>query len=322
MTMAVKGMLGMVLRFILGVKARLPLLSAAEQTKLSWARAIRSYNEIPELYRSSFEALVGDTGKFPYAVLTPSYAGFIERAKEKLVCYLDAKVYVLEEVGGMLSSTCYPVEDISYIETGKALLQSWVKIRGTAGSGRLTTSEFKFNTVTEQLFTPMLERIRPAANRSREIDPWLERAKFDYLSSLNLKLMNYARRSVMSDEEVVYLILQPEIRAEVVRLFGHSFFRTRCSPHLSILTDRELILIQDGTGKPWGGDLKYGGVWNYIPLNKITSISLTGRQDDLLTLSIHLPGDDGLDCLFSVSNRPEIDRLLSRFEAISKERFV
>lgn len=71
-----KGILRSVGRFIAGIKESLPLLAADEQTRLSWLKVIRSYAEVPDVYRSSFAALVGDS-PFPYTVLTPSYAGFM-----------------------------------------------------------------------------------------------------------------------------------------------------------------------------------------------------------------------------------------------------
>lgn len=309
-----KGILRSVGSLIAGIKESLPVVTADEQTRLSWLKVVSSYAETPELYRSSFAALVGDS-QFPYTVLTPSYAGFINREIEKLVCYLDGKVYIWQEVTGVLSCTCYAVKDISHVEVGKALLQAWVKISGLADNGRPSTTEFKFNTVTENLFAPIVNTIRLAPACAPEIDPDLERSKFNFLNRTNLKLMNYARRSLLRDEKVERIILQPEIRNEVLRLFGASFFRTGCLAHLSILTDRELILIQDGTGKRWwGGDIRYGGVWHYIPLDKITAISLTGPEDELLTMAIRLPEGDCLTSLFSVSNRQEVDKFLSQLE--------
>jgi hypothetical protein len=301
---------------VAGIEPKLPLLTAVEQTKLSWAKAIETYDEVPEVYRGLFETLVGDASRFPYAVLTPSYAGFITRAKEKLVCCLDGKIYVLEEARGDLVSTCYSIGDISYVEVGSVLLQSWIKICGLTSGGVLTSSEFKFNSVTEHLFAPIVERIRPAADCSEGINLSRERSKFNYLRRSNHKLMSYAKRSLLPREQGVHFILQPEVRVEVLRLLGNSFFRTLCIPHLSILTDRELILIQDGDGKRWDGSAKYGGVRSYIPIDKITSISTADARNDLLTMSIHLPGDDGIESMFSVSNRGEVDTLLSRFEAI------
>ena len=109
-------------RFIAGIKESSPLLTAEEQTGLSWLKVIKSYDEVPDIYRNSFAALVGDN-RFPYTVLTPSYAGFINGENEKLVCCLDGKIYILEEVTGILSWTSYAIKDVSYVEVGKALLQ-------------------------------------------------------------------------------------------------------------------------------------------------------------------------------------------------------
>jgi len=329
MSIAGKGILETMWDFVVGKKPKLPLLTAAEQTMLSWAKAIKSYDEVPEVYRGSFGALVGDASRFPYAVLTPSYAGFITRAKEKLVCCMDGKIYVLEETRGDLACTCYCIGDISYVEVGSVLLQSWVKIHGLTSGSVLTSSEFKFNTVTDYLFKPIVESIRLAAGCSREVDSIVERSKFNYLRHSNHKLMSYSKHSLMPGEAVLHFVLQPEIRVELLRLLGSSFFRTLCTSHINILTDKELILIQDGVGKRWGGSARYGGakhgggvtyggVWHYVPLGKITSISLAGTENGMLTMSIHLPGDDSIETLYSVSNRGEVDELLSRFEAIAE----
>jgi hypothetical protein len=57
----------MVWERVAGIKPNLPLLTAAEQTTLSWATAIKTYDEVPEVYRGFFETLVGDASRFPYA---------------------------------------------------------------------------------------------------------------------------------------------------------------------------------------------------------------------------------------------------------------
>ena len=310
-----KGILRSVGRLIASVKESLPLLAADEQTRLSWLDVIRSYDEVPDIFRSSFEGLLSHS-QFPYTVLTPSYAGFMNRENQKLVCCLDDKVCILEEITDTLTCTCYAVKDISYVEVGKALLQAWVKISGVADSGLPTTAEFKFNTVTEHLFAPVVTKIRSATDSSQGIEPSIEQSKFNFLTQENLKLMNYARRSILPDEKVEYIILQPEIREEVLRLFGNSLFRTVYRSHLSILTNRELILIQEGTGKRWGEDVRYGGVFHYISLDKITSIALSEPENELLTMSVQLPNGDCIDSVFSVSNRQEVDRFLTHFGAI------
>jgi hypothetical protein len=304
--------------FFTGIDANLPFLSAEEQTKLSWARAIKSLDEIPESYRSSFKTISGNETSFPYSVLIPSSAGFFIRSEEKLVFCMDNNIYVLEGAGNDLTTTCYPVEKISYIQAGVALLQSWIKIRGTTSSGVIASTEFTYNTVTEHLLRPIVEQARPMTDSTEDIDQSRERSKFNFLKQLNYKLMNYGKRSLLPGEEVIQVILQPEIRAEMLKLLGISFFKTLCPSHIIILSHKELIMIQDGTGDRWGRSIRHGGIWNYIPLTGIASISTQGTQNDLLTLSIHLPGDEGIDSIYSISNRQQVEILLRRVEAIQK----
>jgi hypothetical protein len=292
-----------------------PLLTADEQTRLSWARTAESYDRVPEIYKDFFKTLLSSTSMFPYVVLMPTFEGFIRRENEKLIFSLDSKIYVLERIRDKLGSTCYPLEDISYIEAGAILLDSWIKISGVASDGVLTSCTLRFNTVTDYLFTPILDKIRPASTPG-VTDPSSERAKFDYLVHLNFKFMNYAKRSLVLGEKVIHTVLQPEIRTNLLTLFGRHLFRTISTAHLSILTDKELIMIRDEKGRGWSDDTRYGGIWNYIPLGKISSASLTLKKDNLLVFSICLPQDDHIDSLFSVSNRPEVELVLNQFETL------
>ena len=64
---------------------------------------------------------------------------------------------------------------------------------------------------------------------------------------------------------------------------------------------------------------KYGATWDYIPLNKITTLSLSAKDDDLLALSIQLPENERLEYLFQVSMKKEVDQLLDRFKGLKSE---
>jgi hypothetical protein len=78
-----------------------------------------------------------------------------------------------------------------------------------------------------------------------------------------------------------------------------------------------LILIRDEEQSQWSRDARYGGARRYIPLNKITSVSLTRKEHDLLALSIYLSGSDPITCLFSTSNEREVDLILDRLESVA-----
>lgn len=256
--------------------------------------------------------LIREEPRFPYAVLTPSRGGFMSGEQEKLVFCVADTVIVLEQKGSSLTSTRFCIQDVSYVQVGRALLQSWVKIRGIACNGAPSSCEFEFNTISDYLFTPIVEKLRAASACSSWLDASEERSKFDYLNRLNFKLMSFARHSILPGEKIAQIIFQPEIRTQTLNPLAKLFCRMLCTPHLCILTDKELILVQDGVGKRWGRDVRYGGTWNYIPLDKITSVSCVEAQTGLLTMSIQLPGDDPIDSLFSASNRQDVILLKNR----------
>jgi hypothetical protein len=89
---------------------------------------------------------------------------------------------------------------------------------------------------------------------------------------------------------------------------------------LSILTDRELIIIKEDPEKWAGNDTRYGGIWTYIPLNKITAVSLGERDPNTLTLSIHLPQNDEVSSIFALANRSELEQFVGQLEKMRPGR--
>ncbi len=63
-----------------------PKLDVTEQTKLSWAKLIKSYATVPAIFKDFFEPFKKDGLDFPYTVLTPSYEGFVHPTTERLIC--------------------------------------------------------------------------------------------------------------------------------------------------------------------------------------------------------------------------------------------
>ena len=298
--------------------AKKPSLQAiAEQTRASWAKSVTFYDQVPEAFKDFFKTLLGNTSTWPYTVLMPTYEGFMRRENGRLICNLGDKIYVMERARNKTTCTCYPIEDISYVEEGVVLLYAWVKISGIASDGVPSSSTLKFNAVTDYLLAPIIEKIRPATGDLGDAGRNLELAKFDYLVRLNFKFMSYGRHSILPGEKVIHTILQPEIREKIFTVLGKSFFRTVSTAHISILTDRELILIRDEEQSRWSREARYGGTRSYIPLNKITSVSLTRNERDLLDLSIHLPGNDQIGSLFSTSNERELDLFLNQLESVA-----
>ena len=293
----------------------LPLMHPAEQTKLSLARLILAYEDVPDCFKGFFTPFLSNGQTFPYCVLTPTFEGFLSRATEKLICDLGHAICILTRNGNGFEAQSFPLAGVSYVEIKTSLLDSRITISGMSSQGNLVTTTFRFNSVGDYLFTPFLERIRYLAVGEKEAVQLSEMDKFNQWSNLNFKFMNYARRSLLGREKVVEAILQPEILAARFSVLGKTFYKTISPTHATILTDRELILIREEHLQSGGG--RYGGAWVYIALDKISALRLDEKESNLLALSIHLPENERLEFLFQVSARNEIEQMLQRFKELT-----
>lgn len=292
-----------------------PKRNDAELTKSSWAKPIKSFADVPDVYKDFFDSFLADRLEFPYTVLTPSYEKFIHKTTEKLISDFGHDIYVLERKADAFEIQCYPVDGISYIEFRTALLASSFTICGITNLGVHSSSTLKFNTVTDYLFKPILKRVRPAPVNSKTLVQSTEKKKFDCLADINFKFMNLARHSLLEDEKVIQYILQPEIQEKLLTLLNKTYYRTVSATHMSILTDRELIVIREDTTQR--KDDRYGGFWDYFPLRKIKSLSMSEQKDNLLALTVQLPENTEFEILFQDSSREELNQLLDRFKGLT-----
>jgi hypothetical protein len=292
-----------------------PRRNDAELTKSSWAKRIKSYADVPNAYKDFFDSLLANGREFPYTVLTPSYENFIHKTTEKLICDGGCELIVLEKSGNTFETQCYPLDRINYVEFRTVLLDASFKICGMTEFGVQTTSIIKFNSVTDHLFVPILRRIRLAGVNTKQTVQSRELEKFDDLYQRSYKFMNYGKRSLLGGEQVLHIYLQPEIRERILTFMGRTLFKTISPTHMSILTDRELILIKEEETR--NRKDRYGGIWTYFPLRKISSLSLHEKTDHLFGLTIHLAEDMSLELPYQDSAREELNQLLSHFKEIT-----
>lgn len=286
-------------------------LSPSEKTRLTWAKAIESYEAVPEAYKEFFEPHLSNGQAFPYTIFTPVFETLGYRITEKLVCAFDQEIYILEKSGNTLITQCYPLADISYVEVSSMLLDSRIKIYGVNNQGIPATSIVRFNSVTDYLFVPILKNIRLATVTSKDAVQGSELDKFDHWVKLNYKFMNLARHSLLGGEKVIQTLLQPEIKTRRFKILNKTYYRTLAPTHACILTNRELIMIQEELVQNRKDN--HGGIWDYIPLNKIAMLSVNSKADYLLALTIQLITNDQLEFLFQASMKAEIDQLIAWF---------
>jgi hypothetical protein len=294
---------------------RLSGLKAVEQTKLTWAKPIKSYAGVPEAFKEFFADFQATGQAFPYTVFTPSYQLSLHRTTEKLICDCGTEIYILERSGSSFIAQCFPLEGISYVEVCSILLAFYIQINGVTDNGLVAASSLSCNSISDYLFTPILEKIRFAAIGSKQVVHSSECDKFDVWGRSSHKFMSYAKRSLLGGEKVVQALLQPEFRVSRQAILGKTVYWGISPALVCILTDHELIVIREVERKR--EEDKYGGIWDYIPLAKIVSLSLREGDRHNLVLSIQLPDRVCLEFLFQASLKPEIGQLLDRFRELT-----
>jgi hypothetical protein len=295
---------------------QIPLLTASEQTRGSWAKEIETPEMVPDIYKEFYTTQFNGKDNFPYSVLTPKFNGFLHHENEKLICSQDGKIFVLENVNNQLIDYCFSIQDINYIEAGSILLKAWIRINGLTDNGASASSTLRFNTVTEYMFHPFVDKIRSANTDGSSIVNASALAKFDYLSDIDFKFMNYAKNAVKSGERVIDHVFQPEIRSKFITILGKSLYRTASTTHISILTEKVLLMITDTGSGNANGNRRFGGTWLFIPVEKIQTGSITEKGDGLLELSLTLPEDEHIDTLFSELKKPDVERLLKNINTL------
>lgn len=295
-------------------------MTGAAQTMTTWARVIDSYADVPDIYKTSCQAVLEEREPFPYVVLVPSVKDNRLNEVENLLCEINGIFYVWERIGNKVVSSAFPLKEIYTLEAGIVLLSSWFTISGLTTTGSATTARIGFNSSSVRHLLPVINKMRPAPADIDDAAWQVELAAFDYLASANFKFMNYARESMVRGEKILQSILQPKIRRQVFDLFGYKFHRTVGLAHLTILTDKEIIFIRDDEDTTEVRGERYGGVWQYIPLQKIQNVTLTASGNKLLNLTLTLEsGIQQLDKVFESSSQDALEELQKKLKQMVGE---
>lgn len=286
-------------------------MTGARQTMAAWTKVVDSLEDVHPAYKSFFEGR-----KFPFTLLAPSLAKPKGKTTEKLICDMDDAIHILERKGGQVVAKSYPYRDICTVEVGSILLSSWLTVSGITSTGETSASTIDFNTSSFRHYEIFLKKLRPSPNENGEGQSKAEQDKFDYLSALNFKLMNYGRSSLIGGETVRQVILQSEIKKPVWAALGDLFQRLVTPPHLTVLTSHELILIEDiGRGRK-AHESQYGGIWQYIPLQRIQSATWSETGDDCLTLSLTVAPHQTIEKIFSAGAQAELRQCCVQLQEI------
>jgi len=270
----------------------------------TWAKRIDTLADVPAEFQAAFPRS-GDP--FPYTVYLPeNKTPKASHQEPQIICLFPDRFVLLEQRRGEIHSHTADLDEVVYLQRGLILLNSWLQIGTRSG-----IFDLHFNTAVDYLFKPITEGIRqetfalagqgaPLNAKSRP-----DLSQFDFLDRANYKFMNYGRSSIPPDDDVLGLLYEPDHTLRTVRLFDKTIYRQYQTAQLAIVTNRELILIQEEKRIRTNFDPTHGGVFTYIPRRHLQAMTFASKPQPPYphyVMDISLPGDLHLTAEFSAAN--------------------
>ena len=283
------------------------LMTGARQTMTAWSKVFDSREEIPAIYQSHFKKYFGDGQPFPLVIWMPALDRNMGRTTEKLICDTPEAVYIFEKNGQQVHALSYLYENVYSVEDGNILLDAWLTIRGQTQTGENRVTTLHFNMTSKRHFEGILHKLRHFGQRADAGQFAAQKDKFNSLSEQSFKFMNYGRESILPGETVRQFVFQPEIQNPFFTIFGMTLYKPASLAHMAVSTDRELILIQETGNDKELSPARYGGIWQYIPLHCIDSVTVEDSTTDRVKLLIRCQPDAVIEKVFDRSNLVELE---------------
>jgi len=287
--------------------------TSSTQTMRTWARRIDTLADVPAEFQAAFPRSVDP---FPYTVYLPeNKTPQASQQEPQIICLFPDHFILLEQRHGEVHSHTADLAEVVYLQRGLILLNSWLQIGTRAG-----VFDLYFNTAVDYLFKPITEGLRQETfalageGAPRTAKPGPDRSQFDFLDRANYKFMNYGRSSIPPNDDVLSLIYEPEHTLRAVRLFDKTIYRQYQTAQLAIVTDRELIIIQEEKRIRNNFDPTHGGVFTYIPRRHLQAVTFASQPQPPYphyVMDVSLPGDLHLTAEFSAANKE-----LASFQAL------
>lgn len=298
------------------LKTQNVLLTGARQTMMAWSKVIESREEIPAIYQSDFEKYFEVGQSFPLVIWMPALERNLGRTTERLICDTPEAVYIFEKNGQLVNSFSYLYENVYSVEDGNILLDAWLTINGQTKTGEKRATTLYFNMTSKRHFEGILHKLRGFTQEADESSVAAQKDTFNSLSDQSFKFMNYGRESILPGETVQQFVFQSGIKNPFFTIFGMTFYKPAALAHMVVRTDRELILIQETGDDKEMSPARYGGIWQYIPLHCVDSVTVENTAEDRVKLLIRCQPDALIEKVFDRSNLPELERFCTDLQTL------
>lgn len=284
------------------------LMTGARQTMTAWSKVLESREEIPAIYQELFSKHFSERAPFPRVIWMPALNRTSGWTTEKLICDTPDVLYIFEKNDKQVNALSYAYDDVYSVEDGNILLDAWLMVSGKTQDGEKRVATLTFNMTSKRYLEGILHKLR---RFPQEVDAdafVAQKDRFNSLANRNFKFMNFGRESLLPGETVHGFVFQPGIKNPFFTIFGMTLYKPASLAHMVVSTDRELILIQETGSDKELSPARYGGIWQYIPLRCVDSVTVDETADDRVKLLIRYQPGTLIEKVFDRSNLPELER--------------
>lgn len=228
------------------------------------ARRIETPEAAPDICRSGGDRDRREPAASPTACSPLPTPASSTRTTEKLLCAYADEIAIVETAERRTAQHGLPAG--KHRPDGDGLHPAELVVRESWGrmiASRRTVTIIKFNTVTDYLLVPLLDRWRSVQEKQRGVTG-AGAGQVALCAASTIDSMNIAR-VILPGDCVLASIMQPELRTPMAELFGHVYSRSRAPAHVVVLTDRELIVAAEEKPSLRRDTSRYGSVATYVP---------------------------------------------------------
>jgi hypothetical protein len=230
----------------------------------TWAKEIINSSDLSDNFQIEISKIQkNNSSEIPFTIKIPCNSNY--NTPETVIVSFNSSLYILENFDDKTISTKILYSDINFIEITIILLNSSILI-----NNGYENKKIYFNTSSEEYFHKIIKKIRKFQNS--QINTNSESTKLDYLKDINLKLFNYSKYAMKYHEKIIDTVYQPTDK------------KNNIESNLTILSNNELVFIKEPNEKDKPKSSVYGGIWIFIPINKIQNILIENKKNERLFL--------------------------------------
>lgn len=270
-----------------------------------YSRIVDNIIDVPYVFKDGFNYLCLDCKEFPFSIYTHDEED--DGLYSQLVSLTESGLFIFDIKSTGVRLTQYQYSDIILMKKSNNTDNATIILEGYFNR-RLFQSKIEFDTSQGYIFDILLNNIRlkgnlPETNSDENAYGFL---KLGFLKNLNPRIYDLAVQCQMPNRSIKNIVFQKKLLIRKLKILKKAVIMS----HVVILTEDEIIVIEEGRKKSKEPGLNFGGCWYFIPINNIISIDISSNDNFLLWFTLKLKGDEDVKFIFENGLKHELEKFV------------